>query len=225
MGILNKLFAYKNLVDIMRLVIYMSFSPVLGGGRGSACIEWVPLTYDEPKLRGFLLSLLYARILTIHKETRSQLFWLIDELSKSNVRDEGQTGFNFNEWTIGVRGVSSNLSCQYIWPWVLVENPNLLNKPKVYKARMQTAINEQYSYFLNLKMDLGQERILTPSSFLISMNAFCQKIGRQDCYELAVFLWQINEYYKSPEKISIGHESMALKSAIIAVKKGNLVAP
>ncbi|MBI4304469.1 MAG: hypothetical protein HY665_09070 [Chloroflexi bacterium] len=224
MGFFGKL-SGRHLVDVMRLDIHMSFSPVLGGGRGSAYVEWVPLSYDEPRLRPFLICLFYARILTIHEETRAQLFCLIDELSKSNVRDEGRTGFQFEEWAIQIRGVLSQHSRQYIWPWTLFESPNALDKPKVYQATMRASSEEPDFFVIALKMAFGQERILAPSSFLIAMHSYCKTIDQQGFYELAMFLWQINEYYKSPDHISIGRESLALKAAFNAVRSGNLATP
>jgi hypothetical protein len=224
MAFLGKIFR-KNLLDVMRLDICMEFSPLLGGGQGSAYVEWVPLSQNEPKLRPLLICLLYARILTVHKETRSKLFWFIDELSKSNVRDEGKTGFQFKEWAIQISGVPSQYAYQYIWPWTLFENRDVLDKPKVYQATLQASSDEPHTWYVDLKMDWGQERILAPASVLIAIDTYCKSVDQQGCYELALFLWQINEFYKSPDDIHIAQESKALRSAMNAVRSGNLTTP
>jgi hypothetical protein len=169
--------------------------------------------------------LLYARILSINPETRSKLFWLIDELSKSNVRDKGHTGFPFPEWAIEIRGGPSRYSRQYIWPWSFEESPDAIRKPKVYKATLQLLV-EEFQYFdIYLKMAFGQERILAPSSFLIALHSYCETSSREELYELAIYLWQINEFYKSPDNVSLGHEARALIAATDAVRSGNLIIP
>jgi hypothetical protein len=226
MKLFGMLFGKHRLVDIMRLDIHMSFSPVLGGGQGIAFVNWTPLEYSEPNFgrvtKPTLLSLLYSRTLTNTetKETRTKLFELINELSISNIRDQGHTGFLFPEWTIDVFGTHL-----FIWPWIFAESPNDLDKPKLYSATLQAFPNIRDYYAIDLKIAWGQEKILTPASVLIAIYYYCQTIDNQECYELALLLWQINEYYRLLGNISIGHESKAFKFAMDAIRNGNLTIP
>jgi len=222
MDFLRRIFGGRSLIDVMRLDIFMDFQPLIG--RGSAAVQWVPIDSDDPNLRPFLICLLYARILSVHTETRAQLFWVIDELSKTNVRDEGQTGFPFKDWAIDI---SMGAPRQFIWPWDLYESPSALKSPKVYQATMQASVGRSGPrYFgINLKMAFGLEKILAPSSPLIAISSFSQTTDQEGRYELALFLWQINEYYHSPYQISIGQEHLALAAAINAIRSGKLRVP
>jgi hypothetical protein len=184
MGILRRLLGIPSPVEVMRLDIYMEYSPLLA--HGSAAVQWVPLASDDVNLRPFLVALLYARILGAHAETRSQLFSTIDELSTMNVRDEGRTGFPFKDWTLEV---GMGVPPQTIWPWSLYDSPNALGRPKVYQAALlafQPPGTAGY-FGINLKMALGQERILAPSSVLIAITALSQSTDQEGRYELAVF--------------------------------------
>ena len=129
MNFLRRIFGGRSLIDVMRLDIFMDFQPLIG--RGSAAVQWVPIDSDDPNLRPFLICLLYARILSVHTETRAQLFWVIDEISKTNVRDEGRTGFSFKDWAIDI---GMGVPPQFIWPWDLYESPSALKSPKVYQG-------------------------------------------------------------------------------------------
>ena len=225
MAIFNKLFREKT-IDVLRLDIYMSISPVIEGGHGTACIKWVPLTHDEPNLRVLLICLLYAHIMTINKESRVKIFRLIDELSKANVRDEGNTGFAFKEWVVQLNSMTSQFAQQFIWPWKLVDNINELVKPGLFQAILRASVNEPREWYIDLKkVASGQDWIFVSSVVLIAIDAYCKGVYRLGCYELAVYLWQINEFYKSPENIRPRQESLALSHAINAVRSGNLTVP
>ena len=81
-------------------------------------------------------------------------------------------------------------------------------------------------YFgINLEMAFGLERILAPSSPLIAISSFSQTTDQEGRYELALFLWQINVYYRSPDQISIGQEHLALAAATNAIRSGKLRVP
>lgn len=224
MGFLKKLFGKKvsgssPLIDVMRSDLFMEYHPLTS--TGTAAVEWVSIGSNDPNLRPFLVALLYARILSAHAETRTRLFELVDVISKQNVRDEGQTGFLFPEWMLQIGFGAPE---QRIWPWVLVDSPRALSKPKVYKATLQ-ACPVTKNFGINLEMAFGQERILAPASALIAITSYAESTDQEGRYELAILLWQINEYYGSPDRVGIGSDFKALAAAKAAMRSGNLRKP
>ena len=227
MGFLSKLLRAPAPIDAMRADIFMECDLLSSFGR--AAVEWVSLESSDPKLRPLLVALLYARILYAHTETRTQLFEVVDVLSKQNVRDEGHTGFGFPEWPLPA---GFGLPGQRIWPWVLCDDPSALRKPKVYHATLQglpgpaTPGQATSGHFgIHLKMASGLERILAPACVLIAITSYAESTDQEGRYELALFLWQVNEFYGSPDRVRIGSESKALAAATTAIKSGDLRAP
>lgn len=219
MGFLNKLFGSSAPIDVMRVDLFMEYHPLTS--MGTAAVEWASLESNDPNMRPFLVALLYARILAAHAETRKKLFELVDAISKQNVRDEGQTGFLFPEWLLHIGFGAPE---QRIWPWVLADIPRDLGEPKVYKATLK-AFPETNHFAIDLKMAIGQERILAPASALIATTSYAGSTDQEGRYELAVLLWQINEYYGSPDRVRIGSESKALAAATSAIRSGDLRMP
>jgi hypothetical protein len=132
MSLFGRSRVFRTSLDVMRLDIFMNYRPLQG--IGAAAVQWVPIHSDDVNLRPFLIALLYARILTVHKETREQLFWNIDEISKQIVRDKGRTEFRFKEWALNL---GKKIPPQTIWPWHLYENPHFVERPKIYKATLK----------------------------------------------------------------------------------------
>lgn len=219
MGFLSKLLRGPAPIDVMRADLFMEYHPLTS--TGEAAVQWVPLGSDDPNLRPFLVALLYARILSVHAETRTKLFELVDVISKQNVRDEGHTGFRFPEWILRVGFGAPE---QRIWPWALVDSPCALSEPKVYKATL-LAFPESRYFGINLKMAFCQERILAPASPLIAITSYAESTDQEGRCELAFLLWQVNEFYGSPDRVRIGSESKALAAATTAIKRGDLRAP
>ena len=222
MGFLKKLFSSSAPIDVMRADLFMEYRPLTN--TGAAAVEWVSLGSNDPNLRPFLAALLYARILVAHVETRTKLFQVVDVISKQNVRDEGHTGFVFPDWMLPVGfGVPE----QKIWPWVLYDSPRTLSKPKVYHATLQAFPKPatRGHFGINLKMAWGQERILAPASPLIAITSYAESTDQEGRYELAVLLWQINEFYASPDDVRIGSESKALAAATAKIRSGDLRVP
>lgn len=219
MGFLDKLLGSSASVDVMRTDLFMEYHPITS--TGTAAVEWVYLESEDPNLRIFLVVLLYIRILAAHAESREELFELVDSISKENVRDEGQTGFVFPEWTISIGHGAPE---QTIWPWGLVDSSGELLKPKVYRATLK-AFPESDQFGIHLKMAFGQERILAPASVLISITSYAESTDYEGRYELALLLWQINEFYGSPDRVSIGSETKALAAATNAIRSGDLRVP
>lgn len=222
MSFFQKLFGASTPIDVMRTDIFMEYHPLTG--TSFAAVEWIPITSDDPNLRPLLVALLYARILVTHAESREKLFWMVDELSKQNVRDEGYTGFSFPDWTLHV---GAGVPDQRIWPWEIYDSPSVLSKPKVYKATLKALQSPipPGNFDIHLKMALGQERILAPAAPLLAITSFADSTDKEGRYELAVFLWQINEFYGSPDGVHIGSESKALAAATAAIRSGDLRAP
>lgn len=219
MGFLSKVLGGPAPIDIMRADLFMEYHPLTCTGK--AAVQWVSLGSDDSNLRPFLVALLYARILAVHAQTRAKLFELVDVTSKQNVRDEGHTGFLFPEWLLPVGFGAPE---QRIWPWVLVDSPLALSESKVYVATLQ-ACPESRRFGINLKMAFGQERILAPASPLIAIRSYAESTDKEGRYELAVLLWQINEFYGSPDRVRIGSESQALAAAITAIRSADLRLP
>ena len=219
MGFLRKLLGVPAPIEVMRADLYMEYHPLTC--TGAATVEWVSLGSDDPNLRPFLVALLYARILVAHAETRTKLFELVDVVSKQNVRDEGHTGFLFPQWMLPIGFGAPE---QRIWPWTLVDNPRALSVPKVYSATL-LSFPELRHWGINLKMALGQERILAPASVLIAITSYAQSTDQEGQYELAVLLWQLNEFYGSPDRVRMGSATKALAAATAAIRSGNLRIP
>ncbi|MBI1955652.1 MAG: hypothetical protein HYS38_04595 [Acidobacteria bacterium] len=221
MGILRKIFAPRP-IDVLAANLFMEYRPLTR--TGSAAVQWLQIASPDPNLKPFLIALLYGRILYINTETRTKLFWTIDELAKQNVRDEGRTGFLFPDWALDV---GFGVPPQTIWPWDLYESPGALSKPKIYKATLQSfQAQDQAGYFgIHLTMAFGQDRILAPASLLIAITSYLQSTDQEGCYELAVLLWQINEFYRSPDTVRLGSETEALQAATAAIRMGNLSVP
>jgi len=215
--------ADQQMADVMRLDVYMSYPP--GAGQGSAGVVRVPLSHDDPTLIAVLIALWYSRVLSPHDETSPLLFEVVGDLAIANVRDQDHTRFPFPELSAASDGLASQAGRQRIWPWTLLESPDSLESPKVYKATLSMSLDDPDGYAIDLDMPAGQETVLVPSSALIAISAYSQSVDEQHCYELALLLWQINEYYKSLGELASGQESLAIKSTMTAIRSGELTIP
>jgi len=212
MGFFSKSLRGSAPIEMTRADLFMEYNPLTR--TGEAAVQWISLKSDDPDFRLGLIALLYARILVAHAETRAKLFELIDETSKQILLDEGPGNFLFPEWMLHV-GLGAGE--QRIWPWVLVDSPRVLNKPKVYSATL-LSFPESTRFAIILKMASGQERILAPASPLIAISSYAQSTGPEDRYRLALLLWQVNQFYGSADRVRMGSESEALAAAITAIR-------
>ena len=221
MGFFKNLFGRPPGSDAMRLDILMDYR--VGGGFGSAALRWYdPQGGGEP-IKAILVALVYGRILCVHKETRAELFAKVDALAKENVRTEGKTGFEFAPWVlhVGLGGGDHTL-----WPWEM-KHP-IMAKPKVYSAILkvgQASRAAPSGRWLDLSMAFGLERVLAPSAALIAIAEFSRECDQETRYLLALRMWQMNVFWGSPNRISLGTEALAYAAADKAVRSGQLRVP
>lgn len=222
MAFLKNLFGGSSGVDVIQLDILMQYSVSLG--LGSAALRWTDPTGAGPDIQSHLVALLYGRILCVHAETRGELFQRVGDLSKQNVRTEGATGFNFSPWVlhVGLGGGDHSL-----WPWEIT-SPDALYEPKIYSAILkygQPSSVAPNGRWIHLDMAFGQERVLAPSSALIAIDGVAKGSDQETRYGLALTLWQMNEYWGSPNRISMGTEARAYAAALQAIRSGQLRVP
>lgn len=217
MSLLAKIFGIRPTVDVMRAALFMEYNPLIGVG--TASVQWIPLAVDDD-LRPFLIALLYTRILSVHSPARTKLFHIVNDLSSCNINDGGNTGWDFPDWPLEL---GLGMPVQAIWPWIIRKDPALLSKAKLYQATLQVASksygepNVDLHFTLHLTMAFGQQRILAPAAPLIAITSYVEESDREGCYQLALLLWHINKFYKSPDNIQIGSESVALATAMKAI--------
>jgi Zn finger protein HypA/HybF involved in hydrogenase expression len=75
---------------------------------------------------------------------------------------------------------------------------------------------------ISVKLAIGQERVLVPSSLLLAFNSYCKDTDKEGRYELAIIFWLMNQYYKSSNNIKIGSEGTALQFAMDTMREGNI---
>lgn len=222
MNFFRKLFKSPSVVDAMRLDILMDYS--IGLESGIAAMRWTdPIGVGRP-IQAHLIALLYGRILCIHDETREELFHRVNELAIQNVRSEGAAGFEFTPWVLHVgHGGGDHM----LWPWLIVP-PEQITKPKIYSAILKHGepnSKAPLGHWIHLNMAIGFEKVLTPSSALIAIADFSQGCDQETRYLLALLLWQMNAYWGSPDRVSIGSEAVAYSIAESAIRSGQLEMP
>lgn len=222
MGILQKLFRGRSDIDVMRLDILMDYSIALGAGR--AALVWTDYAKGGAIAQVPLVALLYGRTLINHMETRGELFNRVGELAIETVRTEGATGFEFSPWVLhlGLGGGDHTL-----WPWQLV-SPDQIIDPKTYTAHLRSGQPSSISpigRWIQLDMEIGLERVLAPASALIAIAGFSQSCDQETRYLLALYLWQMNAYWGTPDQVSIGTEAKAYAYAYESIRSGQLRVP
>jgi hypothetical protein len=119
---------------------------------------------------------------------------------------EGDGKLTFDPWDLHVAGRAFSL-----WPWLLTEHERIA-AAKTYTATLQSTTRG--SLAIHLKMALGQERVLTPSSALIAAYGLATALADGARARLARVLLAVNAYYRSPDKIGLGSEAAALAAAM-----------
>jgi len=180
-------------------------------GQGVAALRWI-VVRPHPSLsveqcRVALVALLYARTLVNNEETRVELF---DRMARAAERVlEGDGKLVFEPWRLHVfrRDFS-------IWPWAFTD-PGQIAAAKTYTATLQSMTRG--SLAIHLKMALGQDRVLAPSSALIAASGLATALSDSDRARLARVLLGINAHYQSPARIGLRSEPGALAAAMPAL--------
>ncbi len=222
MGLFRKLFGVSSGLEALRLDILMDYS--IRFGQGTTALRWTAHVADSTPIQGTLIALLYGRILCVHKETREELFGRVGDLAIQNVRSEGATGFEFTPWVlhVGLGGGDHRL-----WPWQIVP-PAQITAPKIYSALLKVGEPTPIApsgRSIHLDMAMGLERVLAPSSALIAIAGFSKDCDKEARYLLALRLWQMNVYWDSPDRVSVGSEALAYAAADSAIRSGQLQIP
>ena len=194
--------------DYVRMHVSMEFD--VGVARrgssdfnGFAWVHWETLRehpwLDEERAQIALAALHYGRILAIHKETRSELFWRVDEAARKLLSPPGwdidaRVAFFdelFDDWALDVEGRPF-----YIWPWRISEpRGKPLVRPKTYSSTLK-ADPKRGDFSIWLKMALGLERLLAPASSLISLSFVASRLFDSEQQALlGKVLLGMNEFY------------------------------
>lgn len=197
------------LTERLTLDVLMKFD--IRSGQGVAALRWIVVrphaSLSDEQSRIALVALLYARTLVNHQETRGELFDRMAQAARRVLQGDGK--LTFEPWNLHVAGKDFS-----IWPWALTE-PDRVTDAKTYTATLQSMAGG--SLAIHLKMALGQERILAPSSALIAASGLATALNDSDRARLAGVLLGINAHYQSPDKIGLGSERGALASAMPAL--------
>lgn len=119
---------------------------------------------------------------------------------------EGDSTLTFQPWELHVAGKDFSL-----WPWTLTEHERIADA-KTYTATLQST--NRGSLAIHLKMALGQERVLAPSSALIGAYGLATTLADGARASLVRVLLAINAHYRSPDRIGLGSEPAALAAAM-----------
>jgi uncharacterized repeat protein (TIGR02543 family) len=192
----------------LSLDILMHFN--VGTDEGVAGLRWSStqngnksLTEEQCKIG--LVALLYARTLVNQEETRRPLFDRVAQAARQVL--EGKGKFDFEGWTLTKGGLSV---C--VWPWT-VTIPEMVPSPKTYTATL-TSSPLSGSFGIHLSMAFGLELVLVPASALIAICGLAKTLPENYLVQLARVLLEINAFYQTRTKFSIGSEPEALKAAM-----------
>jgi len=183
MGILS---ANENLL----LEIKMDFDLSSGYGNASLKFELINPIPNVPEsvLYMCLASLFYGRILYAHKETRTELFYIINDAADKMIG--GIKDIEFENWSLNIYNKD-----MHIWPWN-IDNTNELPDAKVYKVILEGSALDKFS--INLKMTFGIEKILARASVLILTYCLPRMLNDEGVQSFGSFLKGMNNYYGTP---------------------------
>lgn len=193
--------------DSLSLDILMHYD--VATDKGVAGLRWIPtqrrqsITDEQCKIA--LVALLYARTLVNQEETRRPLFDRVAQAARQVL--EGKGKFDFEGWILRKGGMSV---C--VWPWT-VTNPEMISSPKTYTATLLSS-PVSGSFGIHLSMAFGLELVLVPASALIAICGLAKTLPENDLGKLARVLLEINGFYQTRTKFSIGSEPEALKAAM-----------
>jgi hypothetical protein len=138
------------MTDLLTLEVLMDFKVVASGGTvyggsGQAAVRWTRLALSvgleqEDQARIALAALYYGHVLSIHKETRTELFERVGRVAQELA--DGAPEANFDNWPLLVGGAD-----MYIWPWEITEPEQM--KPKGYVATLKQDSDTRLRVWLN----------------------------------------------------------------------------
>ena len=196
---------------LLNLKLYMDFN--LRTGLGAAATVWDTMDDGHPNLYAprdnyALIALLYGRTLSNHAPTRVELFNRMGDIASKLITNNPK--LEIEDWRISVAGISFT-----IWPWKIIPVQNL-KKPKIYSASLLEAAHNKVR--LDLKMALGQEKILSPSAPLLALDSIAGMLSASGLNMLGQTLLAMNDFYGSPKKAKgFAREGYAIDSAIRSV--------
>jgi hypothetical protein len=196
------------MTDLLRLEVLMDYQVTARGGSGIAAVRWQPLTESAAlpgdRSRIALAALHYGRILSVHGESREELFRRVG-LAAHDLA-EGAAEAQFEPWPLQIGGTSFD-----IWPWYLVEPAQL--KPRTYTSTLKDEGRGHLSVWL--KMAWGLENVLAPASALLAISALALELDAKDRIVLGHTLVAMNDYYGTPDQAAgAGKEVHAFDAAI-----------
>jgi hypothetical protein len=230
--------------DLIRLEILMDYSnPIKQPGTnsiGTAAVRWSTLSHELPPatadfFRAALIAALYAEVLVIDADNRTELTARVDTAYKrwiAQTNNEGKpTNQFFDEWNTKVAGVG----VMPIWPWRIVEPkvfedmiklvPPVAGNPLTYTATLKsispvTKTSEPDKVWAFTEMGIAQMKVCVPASPLIAAHAFVLECFSENKFESVFLLFflmdQVNCYYQKIGKFPIGKQSEALAAALAA---------
>jgi len=200
---------FAGVTEHLKLEVLMKFD--IRSGQGVAALRWIVTrahaSLSEEQSRIALVALLYARTLVIHQETRAELFDRMAQAARRVLQGDGK--LTFEPWQLQVAGKDFS-----IWPWALTE-PGRIADATTYTATLQSTAGGPLA--IHLKMALGQERILAPSSALIAASGLATALSDSDRARLAGVLLGTNAHYQSSDNVRMGSEPGALAAAMPAL--------
>lgn len=227
--------------DCLRLEILMDYSEAIRkrslDSFGSAAIRWTRIDEDllstserYNTFRKILVALHYAKILSAHDETRTELFNRTDEAVEHCMLSEGKTSIDFKPWYLNIRDrvdIVGDFTTP-IWPWKVVDSETVeamqpfaaVGYPSTYVETLKVGSKSRLApagFWSYLDMPMGGERVLAPASVLLAITNLSWELDDQDRQGLAILLWQVNRYYRSPDQISLTSEAKAVAAAMQAI--------
>ncbi len=150
----------------LRLETLMDYD--LDLSRGRAAVRWQILTphstLSEDQTRIALAALQYARILAVHEEITAELFRRVAIGAQGLI--DGDPVLRLDPWQLENHGL-----CFQLWPWTMARLEELEGS-NTYIATLQQ--RHKGNLGIDLKMSLGEERVLAPASALIALYALSE---------------------------------------------------
>jgi hypothetical protein len=196
--------------DHLKLEVLMDLNVLGGAGRGA--VQFEPMASHE-WLTGHpaciaLTTLMFARTLVNHAETREQLRERVFRAATALMMGTSERA-DFGEWTLSAGGMHFPL-----WPWEIVQSA-AFRDAKSYIARLQTSkLNGTPG--IHLKMAWGQERVLAPVSALLPIHVLSRMLGPQGKKVLGYCLVTVSTYY-AENAAALGSEVRALMTVVPAI--------